>query len=159
MIPGLAILSAAILAWPAAAQETVAAEPSAGASEESPRSLDPLEASSTDLDRFLWTRRPVVVFADTPADPRFQQQMELLGSRPEGLIERDVVVIVDTDPEARSAIRAALRPRGFVLVLIAKDGTVNQRKPFPWDAREIERVIDKWPLRQQEIRERIGSGG
>lgn len=159
MIPGLAILSAAILAWPAAAQETVAAEPSGSAGEESASALEPLDASATELDRFLWTRRPVVVFADTPADPRFQKQMELLGARPEGLIERDIVVIVDTDPETRSAIRTELRPRGFMLVLIAKDGTVNQRKPFPWDAREIERVIDKWPLRQQEIRERIGSGG
>ena len=157
MIPSLAFLFVAILAWPAATQETVA-EPSASVGKESVHALDPLEASATNLDNFLWTKRPVVVFADTPADPRFQQQMELLGARPEGLIERDVVVIVDADPESRSEIRTSLRPRGFMLVLIAKDGTVNQRKPFPWDAREIERVIDKWPLRQQEIRERIGSG-
>ena len=156
MIPGLAILFAAILAWPAVAQETVATPLPGKPVEEI---LAPLEAKATNLESFLWTRRPVVVFADTPADPRFQQQMELLRARPEGLIERDIVVIVDTEPEARSAIRAALRPRGFMLVLIAKDGTVNQRKPFPWNAREIERVIDKWPLRQQEIRERIGGGG
>ena len=41
-------------------------------------------------------------------------------ARPEGLIDRDVVVIADTDPAARSAIRTKLRPRGFMLVLIAK---------------------------------------
>lgn len=106
------------------------------------------------LDEYLWTARPVVVFADTPADPAFRLQMELLLERPEALIERDVVVIVDTDPAARSAVRLKLRPRGFMLVIIGKDGQVELRKPAPWDVREITRTIDKMPLRQQEIRDR-----
>ena len=46
-----------------------------------------------------------------------------------------------------------LRKRGFMFVLIAKDGTKVLRKPFPWDVREITRSIDKLPLRQQEIRD------
>jgi hypothetical protein len=41
-------------------------------------------------------------------------------------------------------------------VLIGKDGRVAQRKPSPWDVREIERAIDKMPLRQQEIRDANG---
>jgi len=115
--------------------------------------LVPLDATVETLDTFKWVARPIVVFADTPADPRFQEQMELLFARPDGLLERDAVILTDTDPSARSAIRTRLRPRGFMLVLIAKDGTVNLRKPFPWDVREIEHAIDKWPLRQQELRE------
>lgn len=112
-----------------------------------------IEDSEVRLEDFLWLARPVVVFADTQADPRFRQQIELLAERPEELIERDVVVIVDTDPAARSAIRRELRPRGFMLALVAKDGTVMLRKPFPWDVREISRSIDKMPMRQQEIRD------
>ena len=79
--------------------------------------------------------------------------MELLSARADELRERDVVVVVDTTPRPRSAIRKKLRPRGFMLTLIGKDGRVNLRKPFPWDVREITRAIDKWPLRKQEIRE------
>jgi len=65
-------------------------------------------------------------------------------------------VLTDTDPAAKSALRTALRPRGFGLVLIDKDGEVKLRKPAPWSTREISRSIDKWPTRQQEIREKLG---
>lgn len=120
----------------------------------------PLVSEADSLDEFLWVARPVVVFADTPNDPRFIQQMELLDARKSELFARDVVVLTDTDPAARSAIRKQLRPRGFSLVLIGKDGQVELRKPAPWDVREISRAIDKMPLRQQEIRDakRAGEG-
>ena len=68
------------------------------------------------------------------------------------LAERDVVVIADTDPAAESELRRELRPRGFMMALVGKDGGVKLRKPFPWDVRELTRTIDKMPLRQQEVR-------
>ena len=111
------------------------------------------DAAEVDLDALRYLARPVIVFADSPADPLFVQQMELLTERPEGLIARDVILIVDTDSAARTDTRAELRPRGFTLVLIGKDGRVAQRKPAPFDVRELERAIDKMPLRQQEIRD------
>jgi hypothetical protein len=113
--------------------------------------LVPLDGAEIELADFLWVARPVVVFADTPADPRFIEQMELLAARPEELAARDVVIITDTDPSARSELRRELRPRGFMLVVIGKDGN-KLRKPSPWDVREITRSIDKMPLRQEEIR-------
>ncbi|WP_298843331.1 DUF4174 domain-containing protein [uncultured Roseobacter sp.] len=106
------------------------------------------------LSQFQWKNRPVVVFADTENDPAFIEQMELLRARPDALRERDVVVITDTDPAARSDIRIRLRPRGFMLAILGKDGGVKLRKPFPWDVREISRSIDKMPVRQREIRAR-----
>jgi len=111
-------------------------------------------AGSTDLSEFKWTNRPVIVFADSPADPRFSEQITLLESQIEELQKRDVVILTDTDPEALSPLRKKLRPRGFMLVLVGKDGTVYLRKPFPWSVRELSRSIDKMPLRQQEIRDR-----
>ncbi len=111
---------------------------------------------STDLSEFVWTKRPLVVFADSPNDPRFIQQMEFISKGATDLFERDVIVLTDTDRSADSALRTKLRPRGFMLVLLGKDGVIYLRKPLPWDTREISRVIDKLPLRKQEIRDRRG---
>lgn len=74
--------------------------------------------------------------------------------RPDDLAVRDVIILTDTDPSAQSALRTRLRPRGFMMVLIGKDGQIELRKPQPWDIREITRSIDKMPLRQQEIEDR-----
>ncbi|WP_264210234.1 DUF4174 domain-containing protein [Leisingera thetidis] len=108
------------------------------------------------LEDFRWTHRPVVVFADSPEDPRYHEQMERLMDGIETLRERDVVVLTDTDPAAKSALRKKLRPRGFMLVLVGKDGEVKLRKPHPWTARELSRTIDKSPERLREVEERRG---
>lgn len=113
-----------------------------------------LNGADVAVEDFKWIARPVIVFATSPADPRFSEQMELLAERAEELVKRDVVVIVDTDDENLSDLRRKLRPRDFMIVLIGKDGGVKLRKPFPYDVRELSRSIDKMPLRQQEIRER-----
>lgn len=115
--------------------------------------LEVLVATDADLSEFKWKNRPVVVFADSADDPAFVEQMELLTRGAAELTERDVVVIVDTDPDARSDIRLRMRPRGFMLTLVGKDGELKLRKPFPWDVREITRSIDKMPMRQREIRD------
>lgn len=112
------------------------------------------EAQGINLSEFRFIARPVIVFADSPNDPNFRHQMELLAERPEDLAERDVILITDTDPANPSALRLELRPRGFMLVLIDKEGGVGLRKPQPWDLRELTRSIDKFPLRQQEIEDR-----
>lgn len=113
-----------------------------------------LDGSNVDLDQFLWKSRPLVVFADNPNDPRYIQQMELLNDRLDELAERDVVILTDTDPSQRSPLRERLRPHGFMLVLIVKDGTIQLRKPQPRDVREIIRTIDQMPMRRQEVQER-----
>ncbi|WBU63065.1 DUF4174 domain-containing protein [Paracoccus aerodenitrificans] len=115
------------------------------------RILRILPASESEPGEFLWQARPVVVFADTAADPSFVLQLDSLRERPEQLIERDVVVITDTDPSAETSWRRALHPKGFSLVIMDKDGQVKQRKPAPWSVREISRAIDKFPLRREEI--------
>ncbi len=112
------------------------------------------EAGDITLDQFKWLARPLVVFGESPNDPQFLAQMDLINDRLDDLAERDVIVITDTDPAARSALRTRLRPRAFMLALVGKDGQVKLRKPSPWDVRELSRSIDKMPLRQQEIEDR-----
>lgn len=137
----------------------IASATGVAAADDAPEIWPPLEASEINLNDFLWVARPVVVFADTPADPRFVEQMTLLEARINDLAERDVVVIVDTDPDARSELRTKLRPRGFMMVIVGKDGGVKLRKPSPWSVREITRQIDKMPLRQEEIRLKRAASG
>ena len=115
-------------------------------------------ASEVVLADLLYLKRPVVVFADNPNDPDFIRQLELLTRDPDGLAERDVVVITDTDPANPSDIRRRLRPRGFSLVIIDKDGKTTLRKPLPWDVREIGNAIDKFPTAMIEELERYPSG-
>jgi hypothetical protein len=139
----LAFGTALFFALPAWAQEPPADAPE----------LPLLSSEGVELSQFLWVSRPLIVFADSPNDPRYIEQMRLLRDDPGPLLERDVVVLTDTTPQAMSPLRSELRPRGFSLVIISKDGLSLIRKPLPWDVREITRSIDKMPIRQQEIRE------
>ena len=111
-----------------------------------------LKGGEINLDDFLWINRPIVVLADSPGDPRFVEQMRLLRERLPDLKDRDVVVITDTEPSQKTDLRQKLRPSGFMLVLIGKDGGIKLRKPSPWNVREISRIIDKMPMRRQEMR-------
>ena len=106
---------------------------------------------NTNIKVFEWAQRPIVIFANSDKDPNFISQMEFLSQDIKALKERDIVVLVDTNPSVPSALRKKLRPHGFAFILIGKDGQVKLRKPSPWNIREIARVIDKMPIRQQEI--------
>jgi hypothetical protein len=120
--------------------------------------MKPLAASEFALPDLLYTSRALVVFAPAAEDPRFIRQMELLAIDNGDLAARDVVLIVDTDPAAKSAIRTQLRPSGFSLVILDKDGRTALRKPQPWSLREITRAIDKFPSRRGEMLERLPAG-
>jgi hypothetical protein len=112
----------------------------------------PIPASEVTLEQFLWVKRPLVVFADTPNDPNFQRQMQRINAELGPLQERGVVVITDSDPAANTSVRHRLRPRGFSLVLMDMDGEVKRRVPSPWHVREIAHAIDRFPLRRDEMR-------
>jgi hypothetical protein len=129
-----------------------------GALAQAPGEAVILDAAGLAPGDFVWRKRPVLVFADSPADPNFVRQMELIDRDTGELAFRDVVVITDTDPAARSAFRQRFRPRGFSLVLMDKDGVTTLRKPLPWDVREITHAIDKFPTVRQEMLDRYPSG-
>lgn len=139
----------------------VALLPLAALAEETANELaafGPLDASEVVFADQMYLKRPLVVFADSPNDPNFTRQMDLLARSYPALEERDVILITDTDPEARSEWRMKLRPRGFSLVIMDKDLKPVVRKPLPWEVREITAAIDKLPLRRQEMLERNPAG-
>jgi Domain of unknown function (DUF4174) len=121
---------------------------------------DPLirPASQAALSDFLWLKRPVLVFADSPQDPNYIRQMELIERDATRLPAYDIVVITDTDPAARSEFRKRFRPRGFSLVMMDKDGITTLRKPLPWEVREITNAMDKFPTVRTEMLDRYPSG-
>lgn len=118
----------------------------------------PVPAAEVVEADLLFLRRPVVVFADSPNDPAFVRQMELLRRYHAELAARDVILITDTDPATPSALRKKLRPRGFSLVLMDKDWKPMIRKPLPWDGREIVNSIDKMPIARTEALEKNPAG-
>ncbi len=146
------IALAALIALPAAAQDQTILE---RWEEDRTQVFDGSEIVLEDLN---WVARPLVIFADTPNDPRFRQQMDLLLADVEQLAVRDVIIITDTNSNELSDVRTELRPRGYMMALVGKDGRVALRKPAPWSVRELSRSIDKMPLRQQEISDRRLSG-
>jgi hypothetical protein len=144
--PFLAVLALAIpaLYFPAWADEAPA--------------FAPVPASEVVEADLLFLRRPVIIFADSPNDPAFVRQMELLARYYDELGVRDVILVTDTDPANPSTLRKKLRPRGFSLVLMDKDWKPSIRKPLPWEGREIINSIDKMPIARTEALERNPAG-
>lgn len=108
------------------------------------------EAPSPSLDELKGQSRVAVVFADTPDDPKYIQQIAWLEAEPGPLEERRVVVLTDTDRAANGPLRQRLRPVGFGLVLIDLDGTIAGRRPLPTTVRELVNSIDRMPSRRLE---------
>lgn len=143
MKPLLVILIAAFLPLASVAQDAAFA---------------PVPASEVVLADLLFLKRVVVVFADSPNDPDYIHQMELLAEDTADLVERDTIVVTDTNPADLTELRRTLRPRGFSLVILDKDGKTALRKPLPWHTREITHAIDKFPSRLIEVQERNPPG-
>lgn len=131
----------------------VLATASVAHSQEAPE-FAPVAAADVSLDDLLWLNRPVLLFAQRPDDPLLVRQLAALAEEWPALKERDVTVIVDSDPKSESDARTRIRPHGFMMVLLSKDGAIAQRKPRPWSARELIHAIDKMPLRIEEEKER-----
>ena len=111
----------------------------------------PALAEDDPLAQYLWEARPVIVFADSDKDPRFQRQVAALSALPDDMAERDVVILLDTDPSAESALRKRFRPRDFQILLIGKDGQIKLRRPHPITAEDLNRQIDRMPMRRREM--------
>lgn len=160
MKPIFTFVFAAIFSAAAGAAQTVPADvPDADASAQlAEGELLFLDAREIDVREYVWNHRLIVVMADTPDNPQFGRQLDEIRERAEEFVIRDVVVIFDGHPDEVSPLRQVLRPNGFMTAIIDKDGEVKARRPSVRTARELTGVIDKFPLRRQEVLERSPAG-
>jgi len=126
--------------------------------------LEPLKIS--DLERYQWKNRLLVIFSPSPEDPAYQALSQELDRNPGGVRERDLLVfqVMEQSPsslgtqEIGTAAAQELRQRfslprrAFAVVLIGKDGIVKLKREGPAALTDIFALIDSMPMRQREMR-------
>jgi hypothetical protein len=117
-----------------------------------------------------WSHRLLFVFAPSPHDERFKQQVARLSNASDGMSERDLLLVsvvtggpsqangrpLTTGAAQRLRERFNIAPPAFRIVLVGKDGTEKRRDEAPVSARSLFDTIDAMPMRQREMR---GDGG
>lgn len=101
--------------------------------------------------------RRLLVFAPSRDDARFRRQDALLARAQAAFRDRDLVrtdVIGGGPDAARLRARYRVRPGGFRVVLVGRDGHVAYAGPSPVPPGEITGRIDAMPMRRQEMRQR-----
>ncbi|MEL6265205.1 MAG: DUF4174 domain-containing protein [Pseudomonadota bacterium] len=116
------------------------------------------ETLDAELIAYRWAARPIVVFADDPADPRLATQLDRFERDEARLAERDSVVIVDANPGFATPLRRRFAPSGFTVVLVGKDGGEKYRRAGVVAVDALTTRIDAMPMRRREIEQRRASG-
>ncbi|MGU3495206.1 DUF4174 domain-containing protein [Xanthobacteraceae bacterium A53D] len=111
-------------------------------------------AAAASLDDLRWKARPLVLFAPSAEDPQLRDQLARLAPALAQVNDRDMVVLTIVTPD--DPLRQRLRvPRdGFRMILLGKDGHVAERWSRPQDASAIFGLIDRMPMRRDEIRKK-----
>ena len=104
------------------------------------------------------SKRVLLVFAPSEADPRWQRQKELWKDAADAFADRDIVTLLALEhPSQRSdevARRYGAGTNDFLVVLIGKDGHQAFRGADPVTALDLEERIDAMPMRRDEVRRR-----
>lgn len=100
--------------------------------------LVPILAVASELDEYLWKKRVLEISAPSLTDSSYRAQAAELVPEWEGFVERDFVV------------RTKFGARGFLLVLIGKDGKEKLRSAVPLPPKELFAIVDAMPMRQAE---------
>ncbi|MFD1343477.1 DUF4174 domain-containing protein [Litorisediminicola beolgyonensis] len=112
-----------------------------------------LDPETRSLVGLKWENRPVVIFAPSRAHPGYGKQRKILEEVRDGLIDRDIVVLSDTDPAQEGALRDRYGAHEFEVLLIGKDGAIKLRRTEPVSAQELFETIDAMPMRQREMKD------
>jgi hypothetical protein len=118
-----------------------------------------------DLKQYQWKNRLLLVFAPSPEDTLYQEQLEHVSNDDE-LLERDLVLFhiffsqsgfagemrLSEEDVVQLQEKFKVGSRDFTLILIGKDGTEKQRWDKPVKSESLFALIDDMPMRQQEMR-------
>ncbi|AWN50478.1 DUF4174 domain-containing protein [Methylobacterium sp. 17Sr1-1] len=112
----------------------------------------PAASAGSDLDRYRWKSR-VLVIAAAADDPRVAAQGRIAEAAGAGMRERDLVVVraIGEGREAASLRRRlGLPATGFRAVLVGKDGGAKLVAEEPIPAERLFSTIDAMPMRRDE---------
>ena len=126
------------------------------------------EPAQTDpMDSYLWTHRPLVVFAPSASHPILFAQRRALVTEMDGLADREIVLIeVAGDGVAVNGhpvpnmdadglrVRYGMPSDAATTVLVGKDGGVKMRRNGALSAETLFSTIDAMPMRRTEMQER-----
>jgi hypothetical protein len=118
-----------------------------------------------DLDSLRWKNRVLVILSPTESDLSFQLQKQESASSPEGVLDRDLVILEILEQEKSRIGKQLLSEKSvqnirkklgvqtgpFQVLLIGKDGGVKLRSSEPVSMKDLFGLIDSMPMRQQEM--------
>ena len=119
------------------------------------------------LKDYRWKNRLILLFAETMKSSEYKEQLQLLKDQLDGLEERDLMVFSffankSGDANGNSLLRQDVekirkeynvKSSDQLLILIGKDGGEKLRAPLPTEINKVYGLIDRMPMRRQEMRE------
>ncbi|MGI4739092.1 MAG: DUF4174 domain-containing protein [Janthinobacterium lividum] len=105
-----------------------------------------------------WQHRLLLLGAPTVGQADLQAQKELLAAAATGLVARDFRVLEVPYDQLTAADRQCWTQQlgqplaGFRVVLIGKDGGVKRASAQPLPPADLFNLVDKMPMRRQEMR-------
>jgi hypothetical protein len=125
-----------------------------------------------DLDQYQLKNRVLLVFAPTPDDVRYEEQIEEIESVQGQADDRDLLVFgifergpsfaeeraISSEESARARRRFDVSDGDFGLRLMGKDGTEILRSGEPLPSDDIFEAIDRTDLRWEEAAYEAGTG-
>lgn len=116
------------------------------------------------MQDLVWQHRVLIVFTPDPDGVALNKQNAILASVPDGLSDRDMVIIRVTangDVTIKNRMHASsassfykrynVRAGQFRVVLVGKDGTVKLDQSEPVTTSDLFALIDSMPMRQYEM--------
>lgn len=116
-------------------------------------------------DAWAWKHRVLVVFARGENDPALAKQRRQLARFESGLLDRDMSVIEVVSGTAKTRVGPDLKLTGaaltayagtagnaFEVMLFGKDTGMKLRSDQPVSVDDLFTLIDKMPMRRQEMR-------
>ena len=125
--------------------------------------------NDSQLQDYLWKNRPLILFVQSSDKPSYQNLRDKLSENQDQIAERHMEIIeilenglVRVDGNYDSQLNAislrqyfSVQEGQLISILIGKDGEMKLRQRGRLDLHEIFSVIDRMPMRQQEMRKGI----
>lgn len=119
------------------------------------------------LKDYRWKHRLILLFAASKQTSNYKEQLKLIESQTGGLQERDLLVFsffadnsgeLNNTPLLKKDVeeireKYSVKASEQLLILIGKDGGEKLRNSLPTKMNEIYGLIDRMPMRRQEMRE------